>query len=214
MSEGVFEGYRLSPQQDRLWFLCGAGEVSAYRAQCMALIEGNINSELFQAAVNRVIARHEILRTNLGLVKTMSVPVQVISESACSVVAEINLASLSEQEKAGELELLYELTRPARTNCNNGSPLEVLLVRVSDNRQVMMVSTDSMWSDKRGLKNIIRAVIREYEGKTREGEPDMQYADVSEIFNKLMESEETKAGREYWGRRTELKSGEMRLVFE
>jgi amino acid adenylation domain-containing protein len=214
MNKRVFEGYRLSPQQERLWHLCDNGDASAYRSQCAALIEGNINSQLFQAAVNRVISRHEILRTRLDSIEAMSLPLQVISEAAYAKVEEIDLAALTEREQIRELELLYERYSLARVDCIRGSALEVALARVSETRQVVLVSTDSMWSDRKGLKNVIKDVIREYEGAAGEDQEDAQYADVSEMFNTLIESNETKAGREYWERRAERNAGDVRLAVE
>jgi amino acid adenylation domain-containing protein len=214
MSENAIEGYRLSPQQERLWYLCSRGEVSAYRSQCAALIEGNIDSELLQSAINHVIARHEILRTSLRSFAAMSLPLQVISESACAVIEEIDLSTLTEEEQVRELELLYEGNRLAKVDHHNGSALEVTLARVSESSHVMSVSAGATWSDRKGLKNLIRDVIRKYEGKSEAGEQDVQYADVSEIFNELIESEETKAGREYWARRAQRRMGELRLVVE
>jgi hypothetical protein len=214
MNEQIFEGYRLSPQQERLWYLGGNGDASAYRSQCAALVEGKINSYLFQTAVNRVISRHEILRTKLNSMVAMSLPLQVIAGRACTAIEEVDLTALTELEQARELKLLYESRRLARVDYLRESPLEVGLARIGESKQIMLVSTGSVWSDKKGLKNVIRDVICEYDGKVVENEEDVQYADVSEIFNTLIESGETKTGREYWGGRAGSKIGERELVTE
>jgi amino acid adenylation domain-containing protein len=211
MSEGSFEGFRLSPQQLRLWHLCRAGEASAYRSQCAALIEGQIDSGRLQTAVHRVIARHEILRTSLRSLETLNLPVQIISATADAEIQEVDLSALSEPQQIGALERLYERNRRARSDCWDKSAMEVMLARVAPNRQVLVVSTSSLWSDKKGLKNVIQDVIGEYQGKAGDGAPEAQYADVSEIFNELIESEAAKIGKEYWARRAMEKA---RLVSE
>jgi non-ribosomal peptide synthetase component F len=129
-------------------------------------------------------------------------------------VSEIDLTTISEQEKAGALDLLYERAGLAGMDYQNGSALKVTLVRINDVRQVMVVSAESLWSDQRGLKNVVRDVIWEYEGKAREVDQVVQYADAAEIFNELIESEETAGGREYWGSRLGWRPIETRLFAE
>jgi hypothetical protein len=45
MQELSIEGFRLSPQQKRLWLLQQAGYSQPYRVQCAVLIEGNLNTK-------------------------------------------------------------------------------------------------------------------------------------------------------------------------
>ena len=212
MGEEFFEGYRLSPQQERLWALSSAADASVYCAQCAALIEGHLDSGLLQMAVDRVIARHEILRTDFRSVATLSLPAQVISGSASVAVEEIDIAALGEQEQATEFELLYESSRLAEVECLHCSALNVTLIRVEVDRQILILRTGSLRSDRRGLKNIIREVIGECQGETQKNDQVAQYADVSEIFNKLLDSEETKAGRDFWQSRASRNVGEVRLA--
>ena len=57
------EGYRLSPQQHRLWLLQQVEDGTTLRAQCVLLINGKLDTAILKAAVDTVVRRHSILRT-------------------------------------------------------------------------------------------------------------------------------------------------------
>ncbi|NOT56263.1 MAG: hypothetical protein HOP18_16805, partial [Deltaproteobacteria bacterium] len=80
MSHKVIEGFRLSPQQKHLWLVQQGDHSLPYRAQCIMLIKGNLDRDMFTAAVRQVCARHEILRTTFQCLPEMTVPVQVITD--------------------------------------------------------------------------------------------------------------------------------------
>src|ERR1041385_2688381 len=77
MSKEIIEGYRLSPQQKRLWLL-GQPQRSAV---CAVRIDGELNVAQLRQAIKQVVERFEILRTTFKLLPGMTIPVQVISES-------------------------------------------------------------------------------------------------------------------------------------
>ena len=51
--QDTIEGFRLSPQQERLWLL--QQDNDAYRAHCSILLKGTVNVETLKAAVSKVI---------------------------------------------------------------------------------------------------------------------------------------------------------------
>src|SRR6185295_18863927 len=74
MSQRMIEGYRLSPQQRRVWML----GLSDHAATCVAQIKGELDTARLREAIRQVVARHEILRTTFKLLPGMTLPVQVI----------------------------------------------------------------------------------------------------------------------------------------
>src|SRR5687768_177439 len=76
MIEETIQGYRLSPQQQRLW-------LSATRpaAQLTLLCRGELDAEALRRALRRLVARHEILRTSFPQLPGMDLPLQVIADS-------------------------------------------------------------------------------------------------------------------------------------
>ena len=82
MQKTITEGFRLSPQQRRLWLLQQGGDRLPYRAQCAILVEGELDATRLRAALSRAVERNEILRTGFQSLPGMAVPVQVISDGA------------------------------------------------------------------------------------------------------------------------------------
>jgi len=74
----VVEGFRLSPQQRRLWKL--QQDISAeFNSQLVLLIEGELSVEVLGAAIEKVCARHEALRTVFRRLPGVMMPVQVVA---------------------------------------------------------------------------------------------------------------------------------------
>ena len=61
------EGFRLSPQQRRLWFL--RRDSPAYCARCAILIEGKLNTEILEEACEKVVLRYEVFFVRPFVVK-------------------------------------------------------------------------------------------------------------------------------------------------
>jgi len=57
------EGFRLSPQQRRLWGLMQQRD-SVFYCQCTILLAGALRRERLENALLQLISEHEILRTN------------------------------------------------------------------------------------------------------------------------------------------------------
>src|SRR5215216_7651052 len=72
------EGYRLSPQQNRLWSLQQVEGGATFRAQCVLLIDGKLDTAILKAAVETVVRNHSILGTSFRFVPEAKVPLQVI----------------------------------------------------------------------------------------------------------------------------------------
>src|SRR4026209_416653 len=80
MENQVIEGFRLSPQQQRVWQLSKQDVTGRSGARCEFMLEGELDAHTLQAAVRDVVARHEILRTRLETFPGMKLPLQVIDE--------------------------------------------------------------------------------------------------------------------------------------
>ena len=76
MSQEIIEGYRLSPQQRRLWLL----RQSDRCARCAVRIDGELHVEVLEEAARQVVSQQESLRTTFKLLTGMTIPVQVISD--------------------------------------------------------------------------------------------------------------------------------------
>jgi amino acid adenylation domain-containing protein len=211
------EGYRLSPQQRSLWLLQQAGPNSPYRAQCAVLIEGPLRLAHWRAAVAEVIDRHEILRTTFHCLPGTQLPVQVISESDSPELRYYDLSERESSVQEKELERLYAELRDEAIDVERGPILRVKLVkRAADNHQ-MLLSLPAMCADRAGIKNLLNEMLSCYVASLHQDEitdEALQYADLSEVQNELLEAEDTAAGREFWRKQEFATQATVRLPFE
>src|SRR6185312_10494585 len=77
MNTTAATGARLSQQQARLWSF--QQHSSAYQAICALRLQGSLHTEMLQQAIQQVVDRYEILRTNFAHVPGMDLPLQVVS---------------------------------------------------------------------------------------------------------------------------------------
>ncbi|HVR99227.1 MAG TPA: amino acid adenylation domain-containing protein [Thermoanaerobaculia bacterium] len=154
--EGL-EGFRLSPQQERLWRLAGTAE----RAAAVRIaIEGPLDTEALDAALAAAVERNELLRTDFRLLPGLTAPLQVVTEEP--------------------------------------SPfLRWSLVQLAPERHELRLDLSALLADAAGLDNLAAEIARGYGGQHIE---PVQYIDLSEWQHELLESEETRQGREYWSR--------------
>ena len=85
MQRDLIEGFKVSPQQKRLW-LQSFQQSSV--AQCVVELNGDLQTEVLQEALRRVLEQHEILRTTFHTLRGMEVPLQVILECVVSINAQ------------------------------------------------------------------------------------------------------------------------------
>jgi amino acid adenylation domain-containing protein/FkbM family methyltransferase len=193
MQKEIVQSYRLSPQQERLWLL-QQKHPGPYRAQCSWLLEGPLDQAKLRGAVSVLVERHEILRTSFQNLPDVLLPVQVISETTAITWREHYLTVLSPAAQQQELEKLF---REGREPGLQETSLVCDLVKLRPERHVLNLSLPSLCADARSLRNLLAEFARAYADQEFGDEP-MQYADYAAWRHELLDSEETKTGREFW----------------
>ncbi|HYP52368.1 MAG TPA: amino acid adenylation domain-containing protein, partial [Pyrinomonadaceae bacterium] len=199
MQEKNLEGFRLSPQQRRLWSLAQGGPLNA--ARCAVLVEGDAEPKILREALRQVVARHEILRTTFRRRPGMKFPLQVVGNSVPHL-KEIELTTLDASAQNQHLEELFrEAARPAADA--EESPLRLTLVKLSDSRRVLVVSLPALSADTRTLENFVSELSVAYGALARGGETaeePAQYADYCQWQTELVEAgdEDAAAGLAFW----------------
>ena len=188
------QGFLLSPQQKQLWLLQQNSQV--YRSQCAILLEGNLKIEVLKAALQQVVNRHEILRTTFHRTRGIKLPIQVITNDSDLSIQDIDLRT-----QPDGIETLWQQVSQKPIDWEKGSLLHVVLARLSSSEHVLLIGMPSLCADATTLENLRREISRSYaaclQGEELKNEP-LQYADLSDWQNELLESEETEAGRDYW----------------
>ncbi len=211
------EGFRLSPQQARLWQLQQASKGAFYKAHGLVRIEGDLDSRALEQAFNALISRQEILRTGFTYLPGMAIPVQVISNSGSVIIKKYDLRGSDSEEQRQRVERLYLDGLHREFDYQEPSILDVSLIALGDFKHAMIVSLPAMHGDGDSLISLIRELSQEYGSQSdndTNGVDRIQYADVAEVFNTLLESEETRTGREYWRKKRARSTLDFKIGLE
>jgi amino acid adenylation domain-containing protein len=198
MREENIQGFRLTPQQKHLWRLREAPHAEPFRAQCEVRVEGELSPVALEAAAASVVADHEILRTAFLLPPGKSVPVQVIAEDGPPAFRFRDLSALDATAQAAAIRELTEEMGRAEFDLTRGPLLRLALCRLGSAEHHLVITVPSLCADAVGLKNLVAALARATAERGGSAGEVMQYADLAEWQNELLEAEEAEAGRRYW----------------
>jgi amino acid adenylation domain-containing protein/non-ribosomal peptide synthase protein (TIGR01720 family) len=216
LSQETIQGYRLSPPQRHLWLSEQSAPAQPFRVRCLVGIAGELDREILCRALESVVADHEILRTTFQLLPGMTVPVQVIAETASVSVRDHDLSELGSADRAAALDKLFADTGNGIDNFARLPLLCVDLIKESDKRHGLLLSAPAICVDALSMQRVVVQVAAVYQALQQEETPAtcaaMQYADFAEWQNELLESPDGAAARQFW-QRAEL-FATQRLPFE
>ncbi|MCC5632727.1 amino acid adenylation domain-containing protein [Nostoc sphaeroides CHAB 2801] len=199
MQTETISGFRLAPQQKRLWNL--QQNSSAFCSQASILIEGNLQPEILQKSIGDVVNRHDILRTSFYCQPGIKTPVMVVTNKSLFNSEYLDLSgSLQEDVSTKTQELLWK-ARQEYQNISQVSPLSLYLIKLSDTQHILIISLPALCADTRTIKNLVNQISQAYshccQGKTL-NEEYVQYVQFSEWQNQLLEDEDAEEAQEYW----------------
>ena len=207
-------GFRISPQQKRLWLL--AQNNSAYCSGCEVLLEGECHTALLQDALQKIIDRHDVLRTTFHQVPGVKVPFQVVAATGAASWQHIDLRPFDQVRQEAELSLLRQQTEH-RFELTLGSVVHASLIKLSDSKHILRITLPALCGDFGTLKNLTRELSSYYltaNGNGKSIEEPVQYVQFSEWQNELMEDDEADVVRDYWLSQDVSTSLVLRLPWE
>ncbi|ARV60165.1 non-ribosomal peptide synthetase [Nostocales cyanobacterium HT-58-2] len=205
------QGFPLSPQQRHLWLL--QQDSQSYLACCAILLEGNLQVEVLKAALHQVVNRHEILRTTFQRTHGTKIPIQRIR--SCSAIS-LHEHTLENEDSSQAIDIIFQNTRQVY-NFDKDAILQTSLIHLSYKKYVLIIHLPSLCADTKTLKNLVCEISRCYaaclQGEELTDEP-LQYTNLAEWQNELIEAEDTKVGREYWQKQDFSALKTLKLPFE
>ncbi|MCC5644526.1 amino acid adenylation domain-containing protein [Nostoc sp. CHAB 5824] len=204
----TINGFRLSPQQKRLWLL--QQESSAYVAQTAILLEGNLNKEALESALQQVVFRHEILQTSFRKVAGLKLPVMVVEDNCIFSYQEIDLSNSATEAVAIELACQNETRKPF--NLEQAPLLRASLLKLSVNKHILVITLPALCADNETLKNLFWEISDLYgNGSAKEV---VQYAHFSEWQNQLLIESEAETFKDYWCQQDFSALSQLQLPFQ
>ena len=137
--------------QQRLWFLEQLEPNSAsYNVPQVLFLDGGLNAAAFQAGIDQMVQRHEILRTRfsmeLGSGKKSGTVQTVVAHMAVNIHF-TNLETLPNGEREERARKLVEKEVERPFNLVDGPALRVTLVRLSLDKHILVVNMHHLITD-------------------------------------------------------------------
>ncbi len=209
------EGFRLSPQQKHLWSL--QQDSFAYRTQCIIYIEGFLKVEFLKETLQKVINRHEILRTTFNRRSGIKFPIQVISENSTLYWKNINLSELSAEKKLVCIQNNFQAEMHFSFDFEQGLLFRSSLQILSETQHLLLITLPSLCADSWSIKNLVQEISDCYAAYLKSEElsdEPAQYIQFSEWQNELLEEEDAKTGIAYWHQQDFWSRSALNLPFE
>ena len=200
MQDQAVQGFRLSPQQKRVWLLQRGG--SAYRAQVALALAGALDRPGLERALESVMARHQILQTVFRRRPGIRVPLQAVAGGDRPEWRQLDLSGLPLDQQETRLAELFEEEGRRPFDLENGPLVRALLVALGGESHRLVLTLPALVADSHSLENLaleIRRIYADPAGSASLEEP-VQYLQFSEWQNDLLEEPEDPVGPDYWRR--------------
>src|ERR1043165_7373793 len=148
--QNQISGFPLSLQQRQLWRF--RNESTAFRAQCVVLLKGNLNKKILAETLNEVVKRHEILRTTFRQIPSLKYPIQVITEDCSIELKEIDLTSLVSHER---IEEVIRQQRNLSFDYERGPLLHLSLLALAPDEHMLALTLPAFCADAQTLDNLV-----------------------------------------------------------
>jgi amino acid adenylation domain-containing protein len=203
----------LSYSQELLWLLSQLeGQGVAYNAPAAFRLQGPVDPDALQRALDALVARHEVLRTTYDLVDDQ--PMQIIAPSDSVELRRVDLSTVPEAERELELQRLLHAESEHAFDLRVDPILRPFLIRLGADDHVFFnvmhhIATDG-WS-----RSVLHGELTElYEAAVERREPRLeplavQYADYATWHREWLDGGVLAQQLDYW--REALRSSPSRL---
>src|ERR1044072_5301794 len=160
MREEIIEGCAVSPQQAHLWQTQRDDNSQVFRARCAVLIEGGVDTHTLAASLQRVLDKHEILRTTFSCLPGMSIPVQVVNDDVRLSIAEHDVSDRGEPEQETFLRALSDEEDRRPLDFRRGPLLHASLVVLSPSKSVLLLTLPALCAGATTLSHLVEESAR------------------------------------------------------
>lgn len=211
MQTQTITGFRLAPQQKRLWNL--QQNNNTFCSQASVLLQGNLQPEILQTAIRQVVNHHDILKTTLYSLPGVKTPVMVVADKNSFNWEYLDLSDYDPEHISQQIkEIFWKLRQEQQTY-----PLCVDLIKLSDIQHTLIISLPALYADIHTIKNLVNQISQAYAQccQGQEFSADyVQYVQFSEWQNQLLEDEDAEAAQEYWQQQKISSLSALKLPYE
>jgi natural product biosynthesis luciferase-like monooxygenase protein/amino acid adenylation domain-containing protein len=207
-TESRTKTYPLSFAQQRLWFLdqLGPGSI-AYNVSAAVRLEGSLDLSALEQSFNKIIRRHETLRTTFALAGDQ--PVQVVVPELKLTLAIEELVHLEQSEREAEALRITKAEFRRPFDLKTGPLLRARVLRLGQDEHLILFTLHHIVSDEWSRGVLVGEMATLYEAclsgrPARLPELPIQYGDYAVWQRKYLQGEVLEQHVAYW---TEQLSG-------
>ena len=207
LSEEVFI-FPTSFAQQRLWFIDQlVPENYFYNVPTALRLKGSLNLLALEQTLNKIVSRHESLRTAFKIVDNQ--PVQVIYPSLNIPLTVVELQDLSVTQREAEAKKIIVAESERPFNLSSEALMRSLLIRLQENEHILVLNLHHIVCDdwsigvfSKELSLIYTALCIDIESDicTILPELPLQYADFAEWQREWLQAEVLQSQLNYWRR--------------
>lgn len=194
--------FPMSFAQERLWFLEQLRPgISAYNLPIPFRIEGALDVALLEMALQKIVSRHEILRTTFDMIGIDLV--QLVAPTCDFKLRKHDLTSISETEREKKVDQLVHQEVTHSFDLQRGPLFRGTLYKVSDEDHVLLLNMHHIVADGWSFSVILRELSECYESYLHGREPELtklpiQYGDYAHWQNEFCLTEDFKSRLHFW----------------
>ena len=192
----------LSFAQQQLWLLDQLQPAnSAYNIPAAIHIEGRLNAAALQQSLNKIVQRHEALRTTFMTVDEQ--PIQVIHSAPSLVLPVIDLQEFPESEREAETLRLAVQQAQQPFDLTQGLLLRAKLLHLSQEEHRLLLTMHHIVSDGWSLGVLVRELAALYDAFSNNKpvplpQLPIQYADYAVWQRQWLQGEVMERQLSYW----------------
>ncbi|MEG4490504.1 amino acid adenylation domain-containing protein [Microcoleus sp. D3_18_C4] len=192
----------LSFAQERLWFFDQLEPGNPFYNLCGAVrITGQLNAEALRQSIEKIIERHEILRTAFAAVEGQ--PIQVVAAAGDFQMPLIDLSSRSPDDRQAEVQRLSAEEARAPFDLGQSSLLRAKLLRLGETEHVLLLTVHHIIFDGWSLGVFLRELAEFYQAFSSDRLPllsplPIQYADFATWQRQQLQGEILETQLAYW----------------
>ncbi|WP_339065083.1 non-ribosomal peptide synthase/polyketide synthase [Teredinibacter turnerae] len=194
----------LSFAQQRLWFIdtLQGGKSPQYNMPIALSISGDLNLVCLQRALDEVIARHEILRTQYHTT-TEGTAFQVVREPLPFPLETLDLSGISDDQKNIQMNEIASSAALSPFDLSQDLMLRVVLVKQASTKYSLLVNMHHIASDGWSLGILVQEFSTLYNAFVKEQNSPLQplplqYADFALWQREALASNALRPHLEYW----------------
>jgi thioesterase domain-containing protein/NRPS condensation-like uncharacterized protein len=157
-------------------------------------LRGHLDAGGLEAAINQVIARHEILRTTA--VFSDGLILQRIAGALAIQLLHIDLSQSLQQQ--ADLEAVSKTEAQHLFDLSSGPLLRAALAELAETEHILLLTLHHSICDGWSIGTIVPEIMSAYARSSQDREPALQYADFAISHNEYRDGEGYRAHGRFW----------------